>query len=210
MIEASDLVFAMDSIPAVLAISNDPFIVFSSNVFAILGLRALFFFGERLSFALPDLAVRVGGCSRLHRSENAYLRCVSYSDFDFSRGGGRRASLVDGGLAFVEERGMMNKTVAFHTFGCKVNQYETEELREQLRLGGYQIVPMADGADVNVVNSCTVTAYADSSCRQLVRKILLEHSESRVVVTGCYAERSADELRECRRAWKSLAIMKNR
>src|SRR5258708_380025 len=90
----------------------------------------------------------------------------------------------------------MNKTVAFHTFGCKVNQYETEELREQLRLGGYSIVPMTIGADVNVINSCTVTADADSSCRQLVRKILREQPAARVVVTGCYAERAADELRE--------------
>ncbi len=90
----------------------------------------------------------------------------------------------------------MTQTVAFHTFGCKVNQYETEELREQLRLGGFQIVPMDSHADVAIVNSCTVTADADSSCRQLVRKLLREREDSRVVVTGCYAERAADELRQ--------------
>src|ERR1039458_1251403 len=90
----------------------------------------------------------------------------------------------------------MSKTVAFHTFGCKVNQYETEELREQLRLGGYEVVPMEAGADVYIVNSCSVTADADSSCRQLVRKVLREKPDSRVVVTGCYAERAPDELRE--------------
>jgi threonylcarbamoyladenosine tRNA methylthiotransferase MtaB len=88
-----------------------------------------------------------------------------------------------------------SKTVAFHTFGCKVNQYETEELREQMRLGGFQIVPMGDIADVNVINSCSVTADADSSCRQLVRKLLREQPASRVVVTGCYAERDPQELR---------------
>jgi threonylcarbamoyladenosine tRNA methylthiotransferase MtaB len=88
------------------------------------------------------------------------------------------------------------RKVAFHTFGCKVNQYETEELREQLKLGGFQIVSMGDSADVNVINSCSVTADADSSCRQLVRKLLREQPESRVVVTGCYAERSPDEIRE--------------
>ncbi len=86
-------------------------------------------------------------------------------------------------------------TVAFHTFGCKVNQYETEELREQLKLGGYRIVPMDALADVTIVNSCTVTAEADSNCRQLVRKLLRQKGDSRVVVTGCYAERAADELR---------------
>src|SRR5258708_2102141 len=88
----------------------------------------------------------------------------------------------------------LSKTVAFHTFGCKVNQYETEELREQMRLGGFQIVPMGDLADVNVINSCSVTADADSSCRQMVRKLLREQPDSRVVVTGCYAERDPKEL----------------
>ena len=87
------------------------------------------------------------------------------------------------------------RTVAFHTFGCKVNQYETEELREQLKLGGYSVVPMGDAADVNVINSCSVTADADKSCRQLVRKLLREQPRARVVVTGCYAERAPDELR---------------
>src|SRR5881296_2082292 len=87
-----------------------------------------------------------------------------------------------------------SKTVAFHTFGCKVNQYETEELREQLKLGGFSVVPMNQTADVNVVNSCSVTADADSSCRQLVRKLLREQPASRVVVTGCYAERDPAEL----------------
>ena len=93
----------------------------------------------------------------------------------------------------------MTRTAAFHTFGCKVNQYETEELREQLRLGGFRVVPMAQGADVNIINSCSVTADADSSCRQLVRKLLREQPASRVVVTGCYAERAAQELQELSR-----------
>jgi threonylcarbamoyladenosine tRNA methylthiotransferase MtaB len=88
------------------------------------------------------------------------------------------------------------KTVAFHTFGCKVNQYETEELREQLKFGGFKVVPMDQAADVYILNSCTVTADADSSCRQMVRKILREQPTSRVVVTGCYAERAPDELRD--------------
>ncbi len=86
------------------------------------------------------------------------------------------------------------KTIAFHTFGCKVNQYETEELRGQLQLGGYRVVPVESEADVYVINSCTVTADADSSCRQIVRKLLRERPAARVVVTGCYAERSPQEL----------------
>lgn len=87
-----------------------------------------------------------------------------------------------------------NKTIAFHTFGCKVNQYETEELRGQLTLGGFKVVPLESSADVYVINSCSVTADADSSCRQLVRKLIRERPEARLVVTGCYAERAPDEL----------------
>ncbi len=89
----------------------------------------------------------------------------------------------------------MNQTVAFHTFGCKVNQYETEELRTQMRLGGFAIVPMAAAASVYVINSCSITADADSSCRQLVRRVLRERPDARIVVTGCYAERAPEELR---------------
>lgn len=84
--------------------------------------------------------------------------------------------------------------IAFHTFGCKVNQYETEQLRDQMRRGGYDVVPFEDPANVYLINSCTVTADADSSCRQLVRKVLREQPQARVVVTGCYAERAPSEL----------------
>ncbi|HVO33847.1 MAG TPA: tRNA (N(6)-L-threonylcarbamoyladenosine(37)-C(2))-methylthiotransferase MtaB [Elusimicrobiota bacterium] len=90
----------------------------------------------------------------------------------------------------------MNQTIAFHTFGCKVNQYETEELRTQLRIGGFSVVPMESPADVYVINSCSVTAGADSSCRQMVRKVLRERPSARIVVTGCYAERAPEELRD--------------
>ncbi|MFA5975909.1 MAG: tRNA (N(6)-L-threonylcarbamoyladenosine(37)-C(2))-methylthiotransferase MtaB [Elusimicrobiota bacterium] len=90
---------------------------------------------------------------------------------------------------------MSSKTIAFHTFGCKVNQYETEELRSLLHSGDFQVVPEEQAADVYVINSCTVTEEADRSCRQLIRKLLREHPEARVLVTGCYAERSAVELR---------------
>src|SRR5687767_10329025 len=88
-----------------------------------------------------------------------------------------------------------SKKIAFHTFGCKVNQYETEELRTQLRQGGYDEVQLETAAEAYLINSCTVTSDADRSCRQLVRKLVREHPLSRVVITGCYAERAPDELR---------------
>jgi threonylcarbamoyladenosine tRNA methylthiotransferase MtaB len=83
--------------------------------------------------------------------------------------------------------------IAFHTFGCKVNQYETLEL--QSRFASVSVVPFEENADIYLINSCTVTAGADSSCRQLVRKLLRERPNSQVVVTGCYAERAPEELR---------------
>lgn len=90
---------------------------------------------------------------------------------------------------------MPSQTVSLHTFGCKVNQYETEQIREQLALGEYRVVPWPGPADVYLLNSCTVTADADASCRQTVRKLLRDFPAARVVVTGCYAERAPEELR---------------
>jgi threonylcarbamoyladenosine tRNA methylthiotransferase MtaB len=103
--------------------------------------------------------------------------------------------------------GAAAKTVAFHTFGCKVNQYETEELRHQLGLGGFEVVPLGSAADVYVVNSCSVTADADRSCRQLVRRLAREHPSSRIVVTGCYAERAPEELRAM---WPQVEVFGNK
>ena len=60
----------------------------------------------------------------------------------------------------------MNKTVAFHTLGCKVNQYETEAIREQFAGGGWRIVREDEPADVYVINTCTVTNLADRKSRQ--------------------------------------------
>src|SRR4029077_11210237 len=100
-----------------------------------------------------------------------------------------------------------SRTVAFHTFGCKVNQYESEVLREQLRLGGFQVVAMASAADVYVINSCSVTAEADRSCRQLIRKLLREQPHSRIVVTGCYADRAPGELQDIS---KKVEVFSNR
>lgn len=86
--------------------------------------------------------------------------------------------------------------VFFHTFGCKVNQYETESLREQLLRVGYQTIEEFSAADLCIVNSCSVTAEADKKCRQFLRKILRENQRARVLVTGCYATRDPSEVKE--------------
>lgn len=75
--------------------------------------------------------------------------------------------------------------VKLHTLGCKVNQYETEEMTEMLLQNGYSITLQDSDADIFIVNSCTVTAESDRKTRQLVRKLKRNYPGSIVVLTGC-------------------------
>ncbi len=75
--------------------------------------------------------------------------------------------------------------VFFHTLGCKVNQYETQEMREQLNKNGYQVTETEEDADIFVINSCTVTSESDRKTRQCVRHYKKKHPESTIVLTGC-------------------------
>lgn len=75
--------------------------------------------------------------------------------------------------------------VFFHTLGCKVNQYETQEMREQLNRNGYEITEDESVADIFVINSCTVTSESDRKTRQCVRHYKKKYPESTVVLTGC-------------------------
>ena len=77
---------------------------------------------------------------------------------------------------------------AFYTLGCKVNQYETESIREQFRKDGFDIVPDNMPADVYVVNTCTVTNLADRKSRQYIRKAHRLNPDAVICVTGCYAQ----------------------
>lgn len=79
-------------------------------------------------------------------------------------------------------------TVAFATLGCRLNQVDTQEMQARLEARGFETVPFEARADVVVVNSCTVTARADCSDRQMVRRAAREHPGARVVVTGCWAQ----------------------
>lgn len=83
---------------------------------------------------------------------------------------------------------------AFHTLGCKVNQYETEAISEAFEKRGYTIVDEREFADVYVVNTCTVTSVADRKSRQYIRRMKKVNPESVVVVAGCYAQISPDEV----------------
>lgn len=82
----------------------------------------------------------------------------------------------------------MSQTFALATLGCKTNQFESAALEQMLRAAGYTPVPFEQGADLVVVNTCTVTAATDSQSRNLVRRARRLRPDCRVVVTGCYAQ----------------------
>jgi threonylcarbamoyladenosine tRNA methylthiotransferase MtaB len=80
------------------------------------------------------------------------------------------------------------------TLGCKVNQYETELVREGFARIGYRDAADGEAADLCVVNTCTVTSEGDSKSRQAIRRLARENPRSRIVVMGCYATRAPEEL----------------
>jgi threonylcarbamoyladenosine tRNA methylthiotransferase MtaB len=87
-----------------------------------------------------------------------------------------------------------NKTVAFHTLGCKLNYSETSSLSRLLENEGFVKRDFDEPADVYVINTCSVTENADKECRYLVRKIQRQAPESMVVITGCYAQLKPAEI----------------
>lgn len=82
----------------------------------------------------------------------------------------------------------MTRTAALATLGCKTNQFESAALEEQLGAAGWTIVPFDTGAELVIVNTCTVTAATDSQSRNLIRRARRLNPDCRVVVTGCYAQ----------------------
>ena len=86
------------------------------------------------------------------------------------------------------------RTVAFHTLGCKLNFSETSMLSRHLESEGFLKKEFEDQADVYVINTCSVTDNADKECRQLVRRIQRKAPESMVVITGCYAQLKPKEI----------------
>ena len=88
------------------------------------------------------------------------------------------------------------KTAAFHTLGCKVNQYDTQAMLEKFRAAGYEIVPFDADADVYVINTCTVTGTGDKKSLQLARRLRREHPASALILAGCLAQRKPEDLLE--------------
>ena len=80
------------------------------------------------------------------------------------------------------------------TLGCKVNQYETELVRQGLQRAGYTDCEASETADVCIVNTCTVTSEGDSKSRQVVRRLNRQNPDAKIVVMGCYATRAPEEV----------------
>ncbi len=86
--------------------------------------------------------------------------------------------------------------VAFLTLGCKVNQYETQLLKEQFLNLGYEETQINKTADVYIINSCTVTAYANKKARQAIHKIRRENPQAIIALTGCFPQAFPQEATE--------------
>ena len=91
------------------------------------------------------------------------------------------------------------KKVALHNLGCKVNAYETEAMQEMLENHGYEIVPFQEGADIYIINTCTVTNMADRKSRQMLHRAKKLNPKALVVATGCYVQAKEEngEVDEC-------------
>lgn len=88
----------------------------------------------------------------------------------------------------------MGNEVALHNLGCKVNAYEIEAMQQLLEEAGYEIVPFEPGADIYVINTCTVTNIADRKSRQMLHKAKKMNPEAIVVATGCYVQTGGEKL----------------
>lgn len=86
--------------------------------------------------------------------------------------------------------------VAFYTLGCKVNQYETEAITEQFKNSGYEICDFNSFSDIYVINTCTVTSMSDRKSRQIIRRAKKTNPNAFVIVTGCYAQTSPEDIKK--------------
>lgn len=84
--------------------------------------------------------------------------------------------------------------VALTTLGCKVNQYESAALAEDLFQRGFALVSFRSPADVYIINTCTVTASSDFQARQLIRRAKRTNPQAKIIVTGCYAQVAATDI----------------
>ncbi len=89
---------------------------------------------------------------------------------------------------------MTPRSVAFHTIGCKLNYSETSSIQQMFEKRGYAVHDFEQPADIYVLNTCSVTDFADQKCRQFVRRVLRQSPNALVVVVGCYAQLKPQEI----------------
>ncbi len=89
---------------------------------------------------------------------------------------------------------MQKKKVAFYTLGCKLNFSETSTIARSLDPEMYKKVEYEDGADIYIINTCSVTDSADKKCRQIINKTVRKSPEAYIIVVGCYAQLKPEEV----------------
>ena len=87
------------------------------------------------------------------------------------------------------------KRIAFMTLGCKVNQADTASMQELFRQAGYEVCEFTEPADIYVVNTCVVTNTGQQKSRQMIRRAIRKENEALIVVTGCYPQTAAEEVK---------------
>lgn len=90
----------------------------------------------------------------------------------------------------------MQKTISFYTLGCKLNYSETSSLGRMAEDAGFEQVAFQNGADVYVINTCSVTEHADKKCKKVVKQALRQNAAAYIVVVGCYAQLKPKEISE--------------
>ncbi|NWG28699.1 MAG: tRNA (N(6)-L-threonylcarbamoyladenosine(37)-C(2))-methylthiotransferase MtaB [Ignavibacteriaceae bacterium] len=88
----------------------------------------------------------------------------------------------------------MQKKVALHTLGCKLNYSETSSIGNQFLERNFEVVDFQQEADVYVLNTCSVTESAERECRQIIRRALRQNPQAFIIITGCYAQLRPDEI----------------
>jgi len=88
----------------------------------------------------------------------------------------------------------MNKKVAFYTLGCKLNYSETSTIGRQFSEAGFEVVDFSAGADVYIINTCSVTENADKKCRKIVKEALKHAPSAYITIVGCYAQLKPEEI----------------
>ena len=97
-------------------------------------------------------------------------------------------------MTMIDKTVFKDKKAVYYTLGCKLNFSETSTIERQLQEAGIRTAKRGEVADICVVNSCAVTQEAEKKCRQVIHKLVRQHPGAFVVVTGCYAQLSAEKL----------------